>query len=103
MIASDIDGPKAILSMKTNFPNRPFDSCTLSLIEANRSVCELFDFCLPQTWSRWNARHSGYHARVAPIRTSFVSMKPCTVTPERNQVSQRKLVVIEISHGWITI
>ena len=103
MIASDTDGPEAILSMKTHFTNRQFDSRTLSLIEANRPVCELFDFCLLQTWPRWNAQHSRYHAKAAPIRSSFVSMQPCAVTPEGNQVTQRKLVVIEISHGRIKI
>ena len=67
MIASGIDCTQSILAMMADVTDRLLDNCALSLLEANRIVYELFDFCLLQTWPGWDAQHSGRHTRAAPI------------------------------------
>ena len=98
MIRSDANRTHSISSMLADISNSLLDYLALFLREPHRGVLQLLTLRAFEPGSWRNARYSGQQTRVATIRSALVTVQPCAITPEGDQVSERKLIVIEVSH-----
>src|SRR6266446_9972965 len=98
VISSHINRPQSILPMETDFTNRLFHYGSMLRVEHYWLMLQLTPLCAFKSWFRSNARCS-VSILFAIHRAALVAMQPSTVTAKCDEVGQRKLIVVKVSHG----
>ena len=97
VIGPDLNRAQLILPMKADFTNCLLNHVSLLCVKRHRLMLQLASLGYFKTWLAGDARRS-VNILLAIHRSPLITVQPRTITAKCDEVSQRKLVIVKVSH-----
>jgi len=96
VIGADVDRSQPISAIGTNLANSLFNYGSLSAVQLEWGVFQLTEFGSLQTRISRDTR-SAILVLFAINRAACVTMQPGTISPKRDEISEREFVIVKVS------